>query len=67
MKDGKQAMRPVDYQLTNAVPQSARELVFAKYIKLSALTAGKYTALIESRDLVQQKVLKQEASFVIVP
>ena len=63
MKDGKPAMRPVDYQLMQAAP----ELVFAQYLKLSGLTPGKYTALIESRDLVKQKVLKQEAAFVIVP
>jgi hypothetical protein len=42
-------------------------LTFAKYIKLSGLSPGKYAALIESRDLVQQKVVKQDVSFEIVP
>ncbi len=65
MKDGNRATKPVDYQLTDA--QSASDLTFAKYIKLAGLPPGKYSALIESRDLVQQKVLKQEVPFVILP
>jgi hypothetical protein len=42
-------------------------LTFAKYVKLAGLPAGKYSAVIESRDIVQQKVLKQEAWFAILP
>ncbi len=67
MKDGRQAMRPVDYQLTEPATEPVLHLTFAKYIKLTGLSPGKYSALIESRDIVQQKVLKQGASFVIVP
>ncbi len=66
VKDGKQAMKPVDYQLTEAATEPVPHLTFAKYIKLSGLPAGKYTAVIESRDMVQQKVVKQEAGFVIM-
>ena len=66
VKDGKQAMKPVDYQLTEAATEPVPHLTFAKYIKLSALPAGNYTAVIESRDMVQQKVVKQEAGFVIM-
>lgn len=66
VKDGKQAMKPVDYQLTEAATEPVPHLTFAKYIKLSGLRAGKYTAVIESRDMVQQKVVKQEAGFVIM-
>ncbi len=67
MKDGKQAARPVDYQLSEEGIEPLPHLTFAKYVKLTGLTPGKYTALIESRDMVQQKLVKHEASFVIVP
>jgi len=67
MKDGRQAVRPLDYQLTEPVTEPVLHLTFAKYIKLTGLPPGKYSALIESRDIVQQKVAKQDAWFVIVP
>ena len=67
MKDGKQATRPVDYQLTGPATEPVPHLTFAKYIKLTGLSPGKYSAVIESRDMVQQKVLNQEAWFVVVP
>jgi len=67
MRDGKPATRPVDYQLTETVTEPVPHLTFAKYIKLIGLSPGKYSAVIESRDLGQQKVVRQEASFVIVP
>jgi VWFA-related protein len=67
MKDGKQVTRPIDYQLTETATDPIPHLTLARYIKLTGLPAGKYSAIIESRDLVQQKVLKQEAWFVIMP
>ena len=67
MKDGQRATRPVDYQLTDASTGSTPTLTFAKYIKLTGLAPGRYSATIESRDIAQQKVLKQEAWFIIVP
>ncbi len=67
MNDGKPAMRPFDYQLTESAIEPVLHLTFAKYVRLAGLPAGKYSAVIESRDIVQQKVLKQEAWFVIVP
>src|SRR5438445_11773636 len=67
MKDGKPATRPIDYQLTETAAEPIPHLTFAKFIKLTGLSPGKYSAAIESRDLVQPKVVRQEASFVIVP
>src|SRR5438876_1805375 len=67
MKDGKQAARPLDYQLTEPATEPVLHLTFAKYVRLAGLAPGKYSAVIESRDIPQQKLLKQEASFVIVP
>jgi hypothetical protein len=67
MKDGQRASRPVDYQLTDASTGSVPTLTFAKYIKLTGLAPGRYSAAIESRDMQQEKVVKQDAWFVIVP
>src|SRR5436190_16288872 len=67
MKDGKAVTRPIDYQLTETATDPIPHLTLAKYIKLTGLPAGKYSAVIESRDLVQQKVARQEASFLIAP
>jgi VWFA-related protein len=66
MKDGKPAMRPLDYQLTEPATDPVPHLTFAKYIKLAGLPPAKYSAVIESRDLVRQQVLKQEIEFTIV-
>lgn len=65
MKDDKQAMRPMDYVLTDAVSQPVPRLTFAKFASLAGLTAGKYVAVIESLDMVTHKAIKQEAQFVI--
>ncbi len=67
MKDGSQAMRPLDYQLTEPSSDPLPQLTFARYLKLTGLPPGKYSAIIESRDFVQQKVVKQDAWFMIVP
>jgi VWFA-related protein len=67
MKDGQPVSRPVDYQLTDASTVPVPTLTFAKYIKLAGLAPGRYSALIESRDMQQPKLVKQEAWFVIVP
>jgi hypothetical protein len=65
MKDGKPAIRPLDYELTESLGEPVPHLTFAKYVKLSGLPTGKYLAVIESRDMVQQRAVKQEARFEI--
>jgi len=67
LKDGQVATRPLDYQLIEAPTETTPHLTFAKYLKLTGLPPGKYRARIESRDIVQNKVLKQEAEFTIIP
>lgn len=67
MKDGLRASRPIDYQLTDASTGAVPALTFAKFIKLSGLAPGRYSAVIESRDIARQQMLKQEAWFLIVP
>jgi hypothetical protein len=66
-KDGKVLAGPIDYKLTEIQAEPAPHLTFSKYIALSGLPTGKYTAEIEIRDMVSQKLLKQQASFVIQP
>jgi len=65
MKDGRPATKPLDYTLTESRSEPVPHVTFAKYVKLTGLPAGKYSAVIESRDMVRNKVVKQEASFVI--
>jgi hypothetical protein len=65
MKDGKPAMKPLDYVLTEIVAEPVPQLTFAKYVKLAGLPMGKYSVVIEARDVGQRKSLKQEAWFVI--
>jgi VWFA-related protein len=67
MKDGKMARKPLDYELTDPVNEPVLHLTFARYLKLEGLAVGRYLALIESRDMVQQKVLTQEVPFEITP
>jgi VWFA-related protein len=65
MKDNKQAVRPIDYVLTETVTQPVPRMAFAKFTSLSGLTPGKYIAVIEALDMVAHKTIRQEASFVI--
>jgi hypothetical protein len=67
MRDGKVVIKPVEYELTESFAEPVPHLTFAKFIKLTGLPTGKYTTVIETRDMVQQKVTKQEVPFVIVP
>lgn len=65
MKDGKPATKPFDYVLTETQSEPVPHLTFAEYISLKGLPAGTYTALIEVKDMVTRKLIKQEAPFVI--
>ncbi|MGH9874722.1 MAG: VWA domain-containing protein [Pyrinomonadaceae bacterium] len=64
-KDGKLAIKPLDYQLSDLVVEPIPHLTFSKFIKLAGLSPGKYSLSIESRDMVANKVVKQESWFVI--
>lgn len=66
MKDGKPAIKPLNYDLSQVVSEPMPHLTFAKYVKLVGLASGKYTAVIEAIDVGKRKVLKQELPFQIV-
>jgi hypothetical protein len=67
MRDNKLATKRFDFDLSEVENDPVPHLAFAKFIKLTGLTPGKYKAVIESRDMVQLKLSKTEASFEIVP
>lgn len=65
MKDNKLARPPADYVLTEVTAQPSPRLNFARFIKLAGLPAGRYTAIIEIRDMVTNKAITRESPFVI--
>lgn len=66
MRDNKLATKRFDFDLSELENDPVPHLAFAKFIKLTGLTPGKYKAVIESRDMVQLKLAKSEAWFEIV-
>jgi len=67
MKDGQPATKPFDFVLTEVENDPIPHLTFAEFIRLNGMTPGSYTVTIESKDMVTKKLVKQEASFKIVP
>jgi VWFA-related protein len=65
MRDNQAVTRPVDYVLTETQAEPVPHLTLAKYISLAKLPAGKYTALVEARDMVTRKLVKQQQPFSI--
>ncbi|HEX5734522.1 MAG TPA: VWA domain-containing protein [Blastocatellia bacterium] len=65
MKEGKAAIKPIDYVLTESLSEPVPHLTFAKYISLAGLPAGKYAAVIESRDMITGRHVTQQESFFI--
>jgi VWFA-related protein len=65
LKDNKAVVKPINYDLTETLSEPTPHLTFAKYISLDRLSAGSYTAKIESRDVVTGKFINQQVSFVI--
>ncbi|HEV7684065.1 MAG TPA: VWA domain-containing protein [Pyrinomonadaceae bacterium] len=67
MKDGKPALKPLEYLLTDVVAEPVPHLTLAKYVKLAGLATGKYLVVIEAKDLARNKTLKQQTPFSITP
>jgi VWFA-related protein len=65
MRDNQAVARPMDYVLTETQAEPVPHLTFAKYISLAKLSAGRYTALVEARDMVTHKLVKQQVPFNI--
>jgi len=65
-RDGKPAMKPVDYVLTDTVETPVAHMTFAKFISLTGNAPGNYTAVVEAVDTVTRKRVTQQVPFVIV-
>jgi len=65
-RDGKLATKPFEFELTEITSDPLPHVAFAKFIKLTGLPAGKYKAVIQSKDMVKQKVLTQDVWFEIM-
>jgi VWFA-related protein len=67
MRNGQLVTPAFQYELSESIDESSPQQTFAKYIKLAGLVPGKYTAVIECRDVVRRKTLTQNSSFEITP
>lgn len=65
LKDGKAATKPADYVLMENIAEPVPHMTFAKYQSLAGLATGKYTAMIEVKDMVTRRLVTQQASFTI--
>ncbi|MCM3902926.1 MAG: hypothetical protein ND866_14565 [Pyrinomonadaceae bacterium] len=65
MKDGKAAVKPVVYPLSERASEPVPHLTFARYVSLAELPPGKYDAKIEAENMVTRKVIKQLVPFAI--
>ncbi len=66
MKDGQPVTKFFDYVLTETQNQPVPHLQLGEFIKLANLAPGKYQVMMETKDMVTRKFVKQEASFEIV-
>jgi VWFA-related protein len=67
LKDGKPATKPVEYALADVVAAPVPHLAFAKFVALTGLPPGSYTAAIEISDPATKAVVTRRVPFVIAP
>ena len=65
-RDGKLATKPFEFELSEITSDPVPHLPFAKFVKLTGLPPGKYRAVIQSKDMIKQKVLTQDVWFEIL-
>ena len=65
LSDGRDAVKPIAYELTELSPAPVPNLTFAKFVSLAPLRPGKYTLSVESRDATTGKLLRREEPFVV--
>lgn len=63
--DGRDAVKPIGYELTETSPAPVPHLTFSKFVSLAPLRPGRYTLVIESKDTTTGKLLRREEPFVI--
>lgn len=67
LADGKDAVKPIGYELTETTPAPVAHLAFAKFVSLAPLRPGKYTLSVEAKDTTNGKLLRREEPFVVTP
>lgn len=65
LSDGKDAVKPIGYDLTETSTAPVPHLAFAKFVSLAPLRPGKYTLSVEARDTTTGKLLRREEPFVV--
>ena len=66
LSGGKDAVKPIGYDLTDITPAPVPHLAFAKFVSLAPLRPGKYTLSVEAKDTTTGKLLRREEPFVVV-
>lgn len=66
LADGKDAVKPIGYELTETTNAPVPHLAFAKFVSLAPLRPGKYTLSVEAKDTTTGKLLRREEPFVVV-
>ena len=67
LSDGKDAVKPMGYELTETTPAPVPHLTFAKFVSLAPLRPGKYTLSVEAKDTATGKLVRREEPFVVTP
>ena len=65
-RDGKLATKPFEFELAEITSEPVPHVAFAKFVKLTGLPPGKYRAVIQSKDMINQKTLTQDVGFEIL-
>lgn len=65
LADGKDAVKPIGYELTETTNAPVAHLAFAKFVSLAPLRPGKYTLSVEAKDTTNGKLLRREEPFVV--
>jgi VWFA-related protein len=65
LTEGKDAVKPLGYELTEVTPAPVSHLTFSKYVSLAPFHPGTYTLVVESKDTTTGKLLRREEPFVV--
>src|ERR1051325_3494424 len=67
LSEGRDAVKPLGYDLTETSNAPVPNMTFAKFVSLAPLRPGKYTLAVEARDTTTGKLLRREEPFVVIP
>ena len=67
LADGRDAVKPMSYELTEPGAAPVPHLTFAKFVSLAPLRPGSFTVMVEATDTTTGKHLRREEPFTIAP